>query len=51
LQTCGDAFPLGCPVGLDPVLITRQLAANHITLYVVGCEPSILPYKIFFNTH
>jgi hypothetical protein len=44
----GDGFPDGCPDGLDPVVVTRQLAERGITLYVAGCEPAITPYKDFF---
>ncbi|XP_033736160.1 LOW QUALITY PROTEIN: uncharacterized protein LOC117324418 [Pecten maximus] len=45
----GDGFPNGCPAGLDPMDIVRQLAAKGITLYSVGCEPDINPYKEFFT--
>ncbi|XP_033727802.1 LOW QUALITY PROTEIN: uncharacterized protein LOC117317113 [Pecten maximus] len=45
----GDAFPDGCPAGLDPMDIVRQFAAKGITLYSVGCEPAINPYKEFFT--
>ncbi|KAK3607402.1 hypothetical protein CHS0354_022566 [Potamilus streckersoni] len=46
---CGsDGFPNGCPLGLDPMEITRQLAEMGITIYLVGCEPSITPFKEFF---
>ena len=44
----GDGFPDGCPNGIDPVAVANELAKNGVTLYVVGCEPSILPYKDFF---
>ena len=43
-----DGFPEGCPNGIDPVVVSNQLAAGEITLYVAGCEPSISPYKDFF---
>ncbi|KAL3858621.1 hypothetical protein ACJMK2_008892 [Sinanodonta woodiana] len=43
-----DGFPSGCPLGLDPMEITRQLAEMGITIYLVGCEPSISPFKEFF---
>ena len=36
-----DTFPNGCPNGFDPIKIVREIAAKHITLYVVGVEPSI----------
>ncbi|XP_060062436.1 uncharacterized protein LOC132543000 [Ylistrum balloti] len=49
LSTYGDGFPDGCPAGLDPMGIVRQLAAKGITLYTVGCEPAINPYKEFFT--
>ncbi|XP_046356633.2 uncharacterized protein LOC124135371 [Haliotis rufescens] len=45
----GDGFPNGCPSGLDPMEITSQLAEKGVTLYVVGCEPSICPHKDFFT--
>lgn len=44
----GDSFPNGCPLGLDPVKICHDMAAKGITLNVVGCEPSIVPYKSLF---
>lgn len=28
--------------------ITNQLAEKGVTLYTVGCEPSIIPYRDFF---
>ncbi|XP_067652686.1 uncharacterized protein [Haliotis asinina] len=49
LGECGDGFPNGCPSGLDPMEITGQLAEKGVTLYVVGCEPSICSYKDFFT--
>ncbi|XP_069116723.1 uncharacterized protein [Argopecten irradians] len=49
LDQNGDHFPNGCPVGLDPMTIVRQLAEKGITLYCVGCEPAINPYKDFFT--
>lgn len=48
LAEAGDSFPDGCPAGLDPIDITRQLAEKGITMYSVGCEPAILPYRDFF---
>ncbi|XP_071111405.1 uncharacterized protein [Haliotis cracherodii] len=45
----GDGFPLGCPLRHDPFKVTNNLASREITLYVVGCEPSISPYKDFFT--
>jgi hypothetical protein len=35
-------------MSLDPIDITQQLAEKGITLYSVGCEPAILPYRDFF---
>ena len=43
-----DGFPTGCPAGIDPMTVTHQLAEKGITIYMVGCEPSICPYKDFF---
>jgi len=43
-----DSMPNGCPLGHDPLLISRKMAEYGITLYSVGCEPSITPYKDFF---
>lgn len=48
LMTSGDSFPNGCPHGHDPMAICRQLAQKGVTLYVVGCEPDLQPYKDFF---
>ncbi|KAK6177184.1 hypothetical protein SNE40_015339 [Patella caerulea] len=45
---CGDHFADGCPNNLDPMTIVRSMAEKGITLYTVGCEPSITPYKEFF---
>lgn len=41
LDTNGDQFPNGCPNGLDPLKVVRQMAQNYITLYTVGVEPPI----------
>ena len=49
LGCSGDGFPKGCPAGLDPVKISHTLAEMGVTLYCVGCEPSINPYKSFFE--
>ncbi|XP_033737442.1 uncharacterized protein LOC117325380 [Pecten maximus] len=49
LHSQGDTFPDGCPAGLDPMAIVRQMAEKGITLYCVGCEPAIIPYKEFFT--
>ncbi|CAF3792581.1 unnamed protein product [Rotaria sp. Silwood1] len=48
LNPSGDGFPNGCPNGLDPVQIVREMAEKHITLYSVGVEPPIMPYRDFF---
>ncbi|ESO93495.1 hypothetical protein LOTGIDRAFT_74212, partial [Lottia gigantea] len=45
----GDSFPNGCPDNIDPVEVVRSMAQKGITLYTVGCEPSITPYKEFFT--
>lgn len=50
LEAHGDSFANGCPCGLDPIVVCRSLAEMGITLYVLGCEPSITPYKSFFMT-
>ncbi len=41
LDPNGDGFPNGCPDGLDPIKIVREMAEKHITLYAVGVEPPI----------
>ncbi|VDI16466.1 Hypothetical predicted protein [Mytilus galloprovincialis] len=43
-----SSFPNGSPTGHDPMKIVRDLAQMGVTLYVIGCEPAILPYKDFF---
>jgi len=48
LAPSGDGFPNGCPCGFDPVAVCREMAAEGITLYCIGCEPSLTPYKAFF---
>lgn len=48
LGASGDGFPEGCPIGIDPIAVAHALAKKGVTLYVVGCEPSITPYKDFF---
>ena len=45
----GDRFPDGCPLGLDPLELVKQMAEKGITLYCVGCEPAIKQYKEFFT--
>lgn len=41
-------MPNGCPIGIDPIRVVDQLAKKSVTLYTVGCEPSLTPYKDFF---
>ena len=48
LGMSGDGFPDGCPCGLDPITVCRNMAEKGISLYCIGCEPSISPYKSFF---
>lgn len=48
LSQSGDSFPNGCPAGHDPLKITRDIAEKGITLYCVGCEPALVPYRDFF---
>jgi hypothetical protein len=38
----------GCPCGNDPMHIAAQIAAKGVVIYMVGCEPSIIPYKDWF---
>lgn len=42
------SYPDGSPNGHDPMEIVGDLAQMGVTLYVIGCEPSIVPYKDFF---
>eukprot|EP00039_Didymoeca_costata_P027032 m.17262 g.17262 ORF g.17262 m.17262 type:complete len:342 (+) comp5963_c0_seq1:199-1224(+) len=44
-----DGFPNGCPLGNDPITTCRNMAENEITLYCIGCEPSINKYRDFFE--
>lgn len=39
---------LGCPDNLDPMEVIQTLAQMSVTLYMVGCEPSIRNYRDFF---
>ena len=48
LDASGDTFPDGCPCGFDPIVLCRGMAEAGITLYCIGCEPSLCPYKSFF---
>ncbi|KAK4701670.1 hypothetical protein P7C70_g4559, partial [Phenoliferia sp. Uapishka_3] len=41
----GDGFPQGGPDGEDPILLTREMAAKGITLFVVACEPALSGYQ------
>jgi len=43
-----DGFPDGCPAGIDPVVVVNQMAEKNITVYSVGCEPSINECRDFF---
>lgn len=45
----GDEFPNGCPAGIDPVDVVTKMGEKGITLYSVGCEPALTPYKEFFS--
>jgi len=45
----GDSFPSGCPLGIDPLQVVKEMARKGITLYSVGCEPAITPYRDFFS--
>ncbi len=51
LSPAGDGFPNGCPLGLDPINIVREMAEKHITLYTVGVEPPIGKLSINFVMH
>ncbi|CAF0921793.1 unnamed protein product [Adineta steineri] len=48
LDINGDGFPNGDPSGHDPVECVALLAERSITLYTIGCEPTITPYRDFF---
>lgn len=41
----GDGFPQGGPDGEDPLVLTRQMAAAGIPLFVVACEPALSGYQ------
>lgn len=49
LMSSGDRWPNGDPLGIDPIKMAYRMAKLGIALYSVGCEPSILPYKDFFQ--
>ncbi|CAF0993028.1 unnamed protein product [Brachionus calyciflorus] len=46
----GDTFPNGSPNGIDPIEVVNKLAQKSITLYTIGCEPALLPFKEFFSS-
>ena len=48
LGGCGDGFPNGCPLNVDPVESVHKMAEKGITLYCVGCEPALIQYRQFF---
>ncbi|CAF1591315.1 unnamed protein product [Rotaria sp. Silwood1] len=50
LDPNGDGFPEGDPSGVDPIKTVREMAEKQITLYCVGVEPPIVPYRDFFMT-
>merc|ERR1712188_73337 len=41
IEPHGDGFPDGDPEGRDPLQIAREMAAQDITVYTVGCEPAL----------
>lgn len=43
-----SSFSEGSPNGHDPMQLARDLAQKGVTLYVIGVEPPIVPYKDFF---
>jgi Mg-chelatase subunit ChlD len=45
----GDKMPHGCPEKNDPVEVANKMAERSITLYCVGCEPSLKSYRQFFQ--
>jgi len=48
LGCSGDGFATGCPCGLDPMVTAHELAEKEISVYTVGCEPSIREYREWF---
>ncbi|CAF1424956.1 unnamed protein product [Adineta ricciae] len=48
LVAAGDGFPSGCPADHDSLNIARNMVERSITLYTVGVEPPIVPYREFF---
>lgn len=49
LGCSGDSMPNGCPLGIDPLAVVDKMAEKGITLYSIGCEPALVPYKQFFS--
>ena len=45
----GDRLPKGCPKHNDPFEIVHKMAARSITLYFVGCGPSLLSFTPVFH--
>mmetsp|Transcript_120752 Transcript_120752/g.336950 ORF Transcript_120752/g.336950 Transcript_120752/m.336950 type:complete len:482 (-) Transcript_120752:113-1558(-) len=45
LEPFGDGFPNGDPLGRDPLAIAREMAAQEIVCYTVGCEPALGAYR------
>ena len=46
---CNSIFLIeGCPDGLDPMQTANQIGEKGIVMYMVGCEPSITPYRDWF---
>ncbi|RNA22777.1 von Willebrand factor type A domain containing [Brachionus plicatilis] len=43
-----DSFPNGSPNEIDPIQCVIKLAEKSVTLYSIGCEPALIPYKEFF---
>ena len=39
----------GGPNKLDLIILARELHKKGITLYVIGCEPDINPYKEWYS--
>ncbi|CAF1549598.1 unnamed protein product [Rotaria magnacalcarata] len=50
LHPIGDSFPLGSPAGHDPIMIVRKMAEEKITLHIIGVEPSIIPFRTYFQS-
>lgn len=49
LMPQGDSLPNGCPKGIDPLNVVKEMSKKGITLYCVGCEPAISRFKDFFS--